>query len=618
MCHSTRSSLVTRNLPRDLPQPTVPVADPVDGLLTLEDLQQPVVMHFVAWAEAAQGYSYQLMWNGLLVGAKQPIDTEQPGDPLTLEIPAALLANDGLYTAGYAAINDVGGQYSASPTVPLIVDRTAPGGILLAGMVFPPETHDGMLTSDELTGMGNVLVADVPGYLGMAWGDQIRTFWGSVAGPEHTVTVTEVGEDHVLLNFTRAFLESLGDVEEPVYYTVTDRAGNVSINSLSKTFQLYLTQVPDDYPAPLCRQSEDGVIDDADARAKVAVDIPQYPSPQPGDRITLYWGANALPEVPLQPGDETSDPVFTLNVPYAHIALAGDGDVQLRYEVRRGGRLVGTSLGLPVYVNLTLPGPQDPDPETPENEALALPIIRGTSDNPDNQDNVIDEDDFLLEANAVIGWCDEFAISDVFRLYWGSQATPVTYTLRSSDVGRDLLLTIPNALMTAEGTGDAIRVYYTVSHAGNPNTSRSPTQPVIVRSVGDLPGGPGGLAGPVFTNANQNNAISPVNSPDGTPIFIRPYLNADKYPRVSIVFHGYARGNPDTPVPGASLEFTHVMDELEQQQGYIFRVSAQQLRLICEGRGEAYYRVEGPNGVIVNSITTNVIITMSIPGQGCR
>jgi len=309
--------------------------------------------------------------------------------------------------------------------------------------------------------------------------------------------------------------------------------------------------------------------------------------------------------------------VFTLNVPYAAVALSGDGDVDLHYEVRRNELAVGSSLRLSVNVNLTLAGPQDPDPETPENEALDLPIIRGTSGNPNNEDNVIDEDDFLLEATAVIGWKDEFAISDRISLYWGSQTTPVVYTLRSSDIDRDLLLTIPNELMAAEGTGDAIKVAYTVTHAGNPNTSRSAAQNVIVRSQGELPGGPDGLLRPVFTNANQYNAISPVNSPDGTPVFIPAYINADKYPRVSVVFHGYNRANGDTPVPGGSVEFTHVLDEFEQVDGYSFRVTAQQLSLICEGRGEAYYRVEGPDGLMVNSPTTDVIITMAIPGQGC-
>jgi hypothetical protein len=618
MCKLNHQSLVTRHgNNRALPQPSVPVADPVDGLLTREDLQQPITMDLVAWGESLPGHSYQLVWNGKEAGEKKYIADEIPGDALTLDIPANLLENEGVHAVGYIAKNELGGQTAYSPTIPLIVDLTAPGGGLLAPMVFPPEAQDGTLTSDELTAMGDVLTAEVPGYAGMDWGDTIETFWGGVPGPQHTVTPSEVTQDRVMIDFTRAFLENLGDVREPVSYTVTDRAGNTSIPSLPETFQLFLTEIPNDYPAPVCAQADDGLIDDADARAKVAVDIPQYPNPQVGDQITLYWGSASLPAVALQAGDETSDPVFTLNVPYALIAQAGEGNVELQYEVRRNDVLVGVSLSLPVTVNLTLPGPVDPDPETPENEALALPIIRGTSNNPDNQDNVIDKDDFLLDAEAVIGWRDEFAIGDTLSLYWGSQRTPAVYTLRSPDIGLDLVLSVPNALLTAEGTGDAIKVYYTVTHAGNPNTSKSGAQTVVVTSEGDLPGGPDGLDGPVFTNANQFNAISPVNSPDGTPIFIPPYINADKYPRVSVVFHGYNRSNGDTPVPGASIEFTHLLDATEQAQGYTFRVSAQQLSLICEGRGEAYYRVEGPGGVMVNSITSQAIITMSIPGGGC-
>jgi hypothetical protein len=618
MCKLNHQSLITRHgNNRALPQPSVPVADPVDGLLTREDLQQPVIMDLVAWGESLPGHSYQLIWNGEKKGEKKYITDEIPGDALTLPVPASLLENEGVHAVGYLAKNELGGQEAYSSKIPLIVDLTPPGGGLLAAMIFPPEAQDGTLTSDELTAMGDVLTAEVPGYAGMDWGDRIETFWGSVPGPRHTVTPSEVTQDRVMIDFTRAFLENLGDVREPVTYIVTDRAGNPSIKSLEQNFQLFLTEIPKDYPAPVCAQADDGLIDDADARAKVAVDIPQYPNPQVGDQITLHWGNATLPAVPLQAGDETSDPVFTLNVPYALIAQAGEGNVELQYEVRRNDVLVGVSLSLPVTVNLTLPGPVDPDPETPENEALALPIIRGTSNNPDNQDNVIDKDDFLLDAEAVIGWKEEFAIGDTLSLYWGSQLTPAVYTLRSPDIGRDLVLSVPNALLTAEGTGDTIKVYYTVTHAGNPNASKSGAQTVVVSSEGDLPGGPDGLNGPVFTNANEFNAISPVNSPDGTPIFIAPYVNADKYPRISVVFHGYNRANGDTPVPGASVEFTHLLDASEQAQGYTFRVSAQQLSLICEGRGEAYYRVEGPGGVMVNSITTQVIITMPIPGAGC-
>ncbi|MEQ7921438.1 hypothetical protein ABQX22_19740 [Xanthomonas sp. WHRI 1810A] len=619
MCNSRKNrSLISRvrSQKHALNIPVIPLADPIDGLLTLQDLLQPITMSLTVWDEALPGDTYQLSWNGTALDPIKIIGNDDlPGDPLTLDVPASLLI-EGTHDAQYLARDTSGGVANPSPATPIIIDHTAPGGDLLAALVFPPVTQDGMLTSEELTALGNVLVAEVPGYTGIAWGDQIRSFWGSVPGPEHTVIPEEVSMNRVMLSFSRTFLESLGDVTDPVYYVVTDRAGNESIHSLPKRFRLFLRAVPGDFPAPLCAQADDSVIDDADARAAVLVEIPKYPDAQPGDKVMLYWGDTAMPEATLVPGDETHNPIFGINVRYPVIALPGDGPVTLRYEVRRGGTLIGSSLPLDVDVYLELPGPQDPDPETPDNESLALPVIQGTSGNPNNDDNVIDEDDFLLEAKAIIGWRDEFVTSDVIRLYWGSQATPVVFPIKSTDLNSDLVLTIPNQLMINEGSGDQIKVFYTVTHSGNPNTSRSAAQGVAVSAKGDLPGGVDGLDAPIFTNANENNAISPILSPDGTPIHIAPYENIEKYPRVTLVFHGYNAANGNTPVPGASVEHSHVFDEFEMVSGYDFRITDKQLRLICTGRAEAYYKVEGPNGP-VNSRTAPVLIRMAIPGEGC-
>lgn len=46
-----------------LKQPLIPQAEPVDGLLTLEALQQPIFIHLQAWGVFESGDSYQLTWN---------------------------------------------------------------------------------------------------------------------------------------------------------------------------------------------------------------------------------------------------------------------------------------------------------------------------------------------------------------------------------------------------------------------------------------------------------------------------------------------------------------------------------------------------------------------------
>ncbi|MEB0210186.1 hypothetical protein QN381_06055, partial [Pseudomonas sp. AB6] len=323
------------------------MSDPIDGLLTLDDLQNPIVATLVVWDEALPGDTYQLLWNEIPTGQiKKIAENEEPGASIFLNVPAALLVNDGRYAVAYQAKNSGGGLSNDSDPTQIIVDRTAPGGRLLAGLVFPSVINDGVLTSAELSALGDVLNTKVPGYTGIAWGDYIQTFWGEKAGPTHTVMEDEVTMDEVMIDFNRAFLESVGDVTEPVHYIITDRAGNVSIKSQTKTFSLLLTPVPNNFPAPLCEQAEDGVIDDADARANVAVSISKYPDAQSGDKVTLYWGNIALPEAELKPGDESQEPIFDINVRYSTIALSGDGEVALRYEVLRNNILIGSSTEL--------------------------------------------------------------------------------------------------------------------------------------------------------------------------------------------------------------------------------------------------------------------------------
>lgn len=93
--NSTGQPHITRG---DLKQLVVEQADPFDGLLTLEALQQPITAALVVWDEALPMDTYQLRWDDRDIGkVKRITDDEGPGSPLHLEIPVHLLANDGRY-----------------------------------------------------------------------------------------------------------------------------------------------------------------------------------------------------------------------------------------------------------------------------------------------------------------------------------------------------------------------------------------------------------------------------------------------------------------------------------------------------------------------------------------
>ena len=153
---------------RALPICVVTEADPADGLLTLASLAKPILLQLATWQEAVKGHSYQLSWNGAGVGEKRFIDTEKPGDPLYLDVPPVLLTADGVYRVGYEATNEFGGQTTFSDEIPLIVDRTPPGGDLLAPLIFDPQQLP--LTEESLSAAANVLTARLPSYYDAKWG----------------------------------------------------------------------------------------------------------------------------------------------------------------------------------------------------------------------------------------------------------------------------------------------------------------------------------------------------------------------------------------------------------------------------------------------------------------
>ncbi|WP_426142029.1 addiction module component [Pseudomonas sp. DWP3-1-2] len=606
-----------RSGPRVLVEPTV-VGLLEGGLLPTALQSNPVPVTFPVWDDAIDNDFYQLKWDDTLIGEQAMLPgNPAPGTPLALEIPVDVLntAPDGEHKLSYISRRFVGGTPNESPAVTVILDRVQPGaGSLIAPLIFPRLVNDG-LSSAELTAMGDVLLGEVVAYFGIQAGDVIQTFWGETQGPQHTVKTNEVpgggtAPQRIMIPFTRAFLESLGDVNEDVYYTLVDRAGNGPVQSEPVSFQLSLKEPALDLPAPIIDQADDGVISETDARMTVEVDIPDYGDVQVGDLVTLYWGANSLAPIPVEAGDETENPIFTVPVSYGTIALTPDGNVDVRYEVQRSGALLGSSQVKTVSVLLQLPGPVEP----------AAPIIRGGSDNPDSTDNVIDENDYLLPATALIPWKAGYMLGDEVKLFWGHQATPVTYVIKASDIsaGLDLLLTVPNALIIGEGTGQDIRVYYAVTRAGNPNTLTSPQQSVQVRRLGELPGGEDGLKAPQFLRLTDQNGIGAILNPDGASVVVAPYLNIKAGDVLTFNFLGWSGFVSGPQIPEASYTFiTEPLTEEQITQDYEFTVPDANLRLICVGRAEATFKVDSISGP-ATSAPAKVLIDMVTPGEGCE
>ena len=589
----------------DLAPPFVAVADPVDGLIKTIDLQSDVNVDFPVWKGAELNDTYQLYLNGKAVGIKAVLDPLPPeGSPLSLPLSVKTqLLTDGAYTLQYSTIGSPGDIEYISPEVPLIVDRTAPGEHQLGYMDFPDVAKDG-LTIDELRDMGDVLTGSIFGYSGLRQGDVINTYWGAVPGPTTKLTGDEDETHPIMVEFPKSFLTSLPNPAGATYYTVIDRAGNVSAESRKVTIPLFLTEVTPGLPAPVVDDS-DKLIDYQEALAGVDVKIPGSAFLEDGDQILLYWGSEKLGPVPVDPDDLGQPFVLIFEVQYETIEQAQDGLRQIKYEVIRGGQVAGLSSDLELDVRIELPVPG----------TLDKPTVKGGSGTPSNEDNFIDENDFELNATILINWNPNFKASQVIDVFWGGQEVlDQPYTITNSDVvaGRPLLLAALNSKFRPVGTGMDIRVYYTVTVSGNPNPSTSLEQGIIVRSRDELPGGPDGPDGPEYTDLNQNGAINVENGAAGAPVFIKPYINIAEGQVIIFTYEAY-----DSLVGGnKKFEWTHTSPDLTQSDvinGYRFLVPRSILNQHCYGHTESSFKVMSDKGQ-GNSKRTSVLVDMRLGG----
>lgn len=584
--------------------PYVPLADPTDGLIKTEDLLADIIVEVTVWEGAKPQDHLQLTLNDLPVGDEYVLDNPIQGTIIEVKIPTdTALKDDGIYELRYVTQSFPGGNSAPSPPAPIKVDRTAAGAHQLGYMDFPDEAKDG-LTAAELNAMGDTLTGRIYGYTGLSAGDTITTYWGEILGPDVLLTGSEDGNQPIDVHFDKAFLVSLGNNPGATYYKVKDRAGNISNSSKMVTIPLFLTEIVTDLAAPVV-QNYDGMIDYTDAQATVSVGIPASEILQDQDSILLRWGTVSVGPYPVEADDLGEEYVLIFEVSFATIEEAGNGIRQLRYDVIRDNHTIGVSTSVDIVINIETPVPGNPD----------KPTIKGGSSTPSAEDNVIDENDFELDATVIINWNEHFSAAQMIQVFWGGEEVlDVPYVITNTDVaaGRPLLLSIPNSNFTQVGTGPDIRVYYTVSQADNPNTSKSEERGIIVRSKEEIPGGTEGLDAPQFERLNANGAINRENSVNGAPIYIKPYINIDVGQTIVFTYEAY----DDLVAGGISFIWTHTSPPLTTEQvtqGYRLNVPRNELLRHCYGHAETSFQVLSDTGS-GNSKSASAYVDLRVAG----
>lgn len=355
----TDQALPARN-DENLIAPSVVIKINNEGLLPVSALTGPIEVTFAAWLNVMEGISYQLLWDDKLTGEVKLIEKgTEPGTILNANIPVDVLT-EGKHTIAYRLTNIENGTTSDSPSSPVEVDITQPGAPTLAPIILPRETLNG-LTSEELENMGDVLTGTIASYNGMQEGDVVRTYWNDVPGPMAVVTKDDMGLKRVMVDFVRSFLELIGDIEAPVYYTVTDLAGNQSMASETLDVKLQLT-VTTPLPTPTIKEATGSTLDPINASAGATVVIDATANLKTGDQVIVQWQGPK--------GSDTKEKTLTsaeagqaLEVLFAAVLVTANAGqtVSVSYVVNRVNGLVQVSdiLALQVVSGLAeLPAPR--------------------------------------------------------------------------------------------------------------------------------------------------------------------------------------------------------------------------------------------------------------------
>jgi hypothetical protein len=547
----------SKKAPIPLELPTVPVA--IDGgLLPIEYLTTPVKVSFPVWQAAEAGYTYQLVFDGNNVPPEKVIlNADKPGDPLEVEVPVELLT-EGAHRIAYRIFSP-NTQYEVySESIALLVDQTAPGAPQLGPIIFPDAIQN-TLTSSELEDLGNTLPGKIAGYTGMAAGDEIHTYWGAAEGPMTVVDADDMGLNRVMVDFTRPFLELADGQSSAVTYTVTDRAGNVSMVSDPLMIELQLS-VLTPLPDPVILEANGQTLDPANASNGATLVIGAAANLREGEIVTAQWKgpkSNESQEKLISAADagKAFSVVFSNSV-----VVANDGqNVVVTYSVRRASGTVQESarLGLKIMsAALVLPAPTV---DTVGPDGVLRPVLIAGPD--------------AIVRVSYRGMDSQ----DLVRVRWVGEQTFDTHVTSVGDLS-ELVFGVPKTVIEPSA-GGAAALTYIVTRNGSDMESESLQLSIVEGMVLDT--SPVTLAGKIYLIPGHPGLLPAF--PSGTTVLRPasggrpPYTYSSSDMKVAVV-----DASGLTSVRGNGVATITVIDAAGEKQSYDVKVTGV---IECHGVG---------------------------------
>lgn len=547
------------------------------------------------------------------------VEVEIPAPAIfEMNLPAKETATPGPFRLTY--IVEYGGNRNTSDVFEFFIDTVAPNHGAPGDEAVPPdEIVEGVLTREILDDLGDITMT-IPMPDDIRQGDIYTAYYGK-SDPAIVADFFTVGEDStapIELVIKKTDIEAWGEGAFIFYCKFADRVGNVGPSSKPFQFDVRLTPAPSGLQPPLVPENDDGLVDLKDAYPDVGVVIPTFSNGQPNDVARVAF--NGKPQAD-RPTDGTSEVI--IDVPYRDVAEGGDGpkDVLVTYAIVRNGNPFPETTGLTIKVDLSIPGPTNPEPDPDKgNPNLVALVVKGsTADN-----TLVEADvDTLVDIDLPIPDLADLKVGDIFDLIYDGKAVAAPNG-RYIVVGTEaddfkIPFKLPSDDFVAAGNGKKIARYVISNPANGSNTNPSVPTEVDAYVI------PVSLPDPVIQNLYTN----PVNI---------VYLNCSSLRDIAVVGKAaivrVAGGSSlvaglildfkwaGTPLPGGDpipdYTFSKELQGNEHTAGFeVYLPFNAALRPITDGRGVISYTTEIDGRVHTSKVHDVRVVVVDNGGTFC-
>lgn len=440
----------------------------------------------------------ELLVNGVSTGTTVDVGS---GVDIKFDLPAHLrrTGTNVIYYLFY--VRGGVGNPTQSPLAFFNVDLTSPGQFGLPSLEVN-FTADDELTEDKLEGIkpNRFLATTIPGYEGLAAGDVIKASISGNLADGSVFEIPAITPNPIRILFPETAFQGIEDGEHEFTYTVKDRAGNVSPASPPLKLYVRLKGAIGDLRKPEVPKANDGIINAAEARAKLQVIIPEHLGERPilpDDQIVLVWGQFQSEPIDIPPGQENRRIPLTIafEALYKEWKRETDGadravDTDVYYKIVRDQRPAGTSEKLQVRINLFHVGG---DPSLDPDNLLHPKLLAAALESASGKTNEIPPDDFNNAKDATVKTPSVnsngesiFLAGDTIDFWYGSYNFKHPVKAGEGVNGKPIETTLLGSAIKAEGTGIKFLEYAITREVDGPteNTSQGPQTPIFVDGDG--------------------------------------------------------------------------------------------------------------------------------------